>query len=332
MPTPEHPPPAPDWILGEDGHWKPPPFGATGSARPTGPAAPDATGPVPPPQGWTAVGPPPGPPPRSEAATVVRVVGGLALAGVLGVGVLLFAVTMLGRSAEPRFSVVGDGSSADGAFVRISPDDAGGDGAADGALGGDGDVSDSAPSEMAALLSSEAIVVPGADWTVSQMDLVEPQAGVGSGECMPEGWLTGARDRFRVHLGRPSTGNPQALVLSFTTYETEALAVEEMGRVGGEVYRTCEVEERLAEVTGPASGATVTPLPWDATAPGVIFRIDLVGASDPLTTHEFNLFVGRQRAHLGFCGCLDLPYEDQLAIARQVAGAMAEAQGLPAPG
>lgn len=32
-PTPQHPPPAPDWILGEDGHWRPPPFTA-GSGRP----------------------------------------------------------------------------------------------------------------------------------------------------------------------------------------------------------------------------------------------------------------------------------------------------------
>ncbi|QYG92400.1 hypothetical protein HC251_08060 [Iamia sp. SCSIO 61187] len=34
-PTAAHPPPAPDWILGHDGHWKPPPFSADGSPTPT---------------------------------------------------------------------------------------------------------------------------------------------------------------------------------------------------------------------------------------------------------------------------------------------------------
>ena len=34
-PTADHPPPAPDWILGSDGHWKPPPFSADGSLTPT---------------------------------------------------------------------------------------------------------------------------------------------------------------------------------------------------------------------------------------------------------------------------------------------------------
>lgn len=37
-PTPEHPPPAPDWILGDDGHWKPPPF--TGGPCPRSAPAP----------------------------------------------------------------------------------------------------------------------------------------------------------------------------------------------------------------------------------------------------------------------------------------------------
>lgn len=34
-PTAAHPPPAPDWILGHDGHWKPPPFSAAGVPTPT---------------------------------------------------------------------------------------------------------------------------------------------------------------------------------------------------------------------------------------------------------------------------------------------------------
>jgi len=55
-PAPEHPPPAPDWILGDDGHWKPPSFdaGAGGGAGPR-PAGPTGPGPNP-------AGPGPGPP------------------------------------------------------------------------------------------------------------------------------------------------------------------------------------------------------------------------------------------------------------------------------
>lgn len=40
-PTAPHPPPAPDWILGRDGHWKPPTLSADGS--PTRIATPEST-------------------------------------------------------------------------------------------------------------------------------------------------------------------------------------------------------------------------------------------------------------------------------------------------
>jgi hypothetical protein len=40
-PTAEHPPPAPDWILGDDGHWKPPPFSTGGGPRPAPAAGPN---------------------------------------------------------------------------------------------------------------------------------------------------------------------------------------------------------------------------------------------------------------------------------------------------
>ena len=42
--TTEHPPPAPDWILGDDGHWKPPPFGSGGGSRPARATGPNPSG------------------------------------------------------------------------------------------------------------------------------------------------------------------------------------------------------------------------------------------------------------------------------------------------
>jgi hypothetical protein len=42
-----HPPPAPDWILGEDGHWRPPPFDTGQRPRPVPPSPPPGPGPGP---------------------------------------------------------------------------------------------------------------------------------------------------------------------------------------------------------------------------------------------------------------------------------------------
>lgn len=44
----DNPPPAPDWILGADGHWKPPPFTISGGVRPSPPPSPDGDAPEPP--------------------------------------------------------------------------------------------------------------------------------------------------------------------------------------------------------------------------------------------------------------------------------------------
>ena len=52
----QHPPPGPDWVMGDDGHWKPPPLVP---GRPLGPSRPPpGAGPAVPP----AAAPPPGPP------------------------------------------------------------------------------------------------------------------------------------------------------------------------------------------------------------------------------------------------------------------------------
>ena len=75
-----NPPPAPDWVMGDDGHWKPPPFDA-GSSRAAMPPPPapyghpgvgPATGPGP----WA--GPPP-PPSSKGGGTVLAIVAGVVM-------------------------------------------------------------------------------------------------------------------------------------------------------------------------------------------------------------------------------------------------------------
>ncbi|HEX7134036.1 MAG TPA: hypothetical protein VF228_15780 [Iamia sp.] len=61
---PDHPPPAPDWVLGDDGHWKPPGFSASGPG-----AAPPTAWPAPVP----ATSPEPPTPPRAPIGLVIAV-------------------------------------------------------------------------------------------------------------------------------------------------------------------------------------------------------------------------------------------------------------------
>lgn len=354
----EHPPPAPGWILGDDGHWKPPPFdlGGTG-ARPAAPAAP--TGPTPPPptsgppSGWSippggpppggampgqpswpappagppAWGPPPAAPGSSTGRTVAMVLGIVAVVGVAGVSLLIGAVTFLGTAAErsePRFTPVG---SLPASTAADSGDDGG---------SGPSGASTSAPrvvSASEATATAAATDLVAGDWVVTDGEdmsavVVPPEA------CVVDGWLSEDTDRFRVAFGRPSNGSTDALDLSVTTYTSPEAAQAELERAGSQTYRDCEVPERLDETTGGATGATVTGLPDDPLAPGVAYQIDLVGGvgGDTLTEYEFTIVVGDQRAHLDFCGCADLGLEGQQAVARQVAAVMAEVQGLPVPG
>ena len=122
-----NPPPAPDWVLGDDGHWKPPPFDG-GGRRPTATAPPPVAGHpgagAPPPAAPWA-GPPGGPPPMPPSkgnGTVIAIVAGVVAVVVLVPVVLILAVTLLGREAEPKFQAVGSAiDTGDGALVPIDP-------------------------------------------------------------------------------------------------------------------------------------------------------------------------------------------------------------------
>lgn len=134
---PHNPPPAPDWVMGDDGHWKPPPFvighdpapGPSPHAAPPSAALPQAAPGAP---GGAPLGLPPlAPrPQQSTGAVVAWVLGGLAVAFVALVGVCILAVTLLGTSAEQKFEAVGTGTPGDpsggasgtGPFVPVDPD------------------------------------------------------------------------------------------------------------------------------------------------------------------------------------------------------------------
>lgn len=113
--------------MGDDGHWKPPPFEA-GFGRavvppPPAPPGPSVGGPGP----WAGapMGPPPMPPSKGSGGTVLAIVGGVVAVVVLVPVVLILAVTLLGRQAEPSFQSVGTAVGPDdGALVPIDPDPA----------------------------------------------------------------------------------------------------------------------------------------------------------------------------------------------------------------
>jgi hypothetical protein len=345
----EHPPPAPDWILGEDGHWKPPPFQVGG--RPTAPpptappltappaAAPPGVPPIPPAGSW-----PPGPgsgpmwappPPLSTGPSAGRVVawvvGGFAVAGIAVVGILVTAVTFLGTTAEPeaRFTPVGsslpdDGDDDGGGFTPV-----GGDDEADDPAGGDDEATPIPPGAdpvvTGSMAASEQVVADlTGDWILNGVD--EPAVDESQdGACVAEGWLSGATDRFRTYFDRPGGPVTDALTLSVTAYADEEAARAELDRARSQAYQDCELLQYPELV-----GATITALPDDPQAPGVAYEI--TEPDGPRTEYDITIVVGAVRAHLDFCGCADLGLDGQQAVARQVAAAVATAQGLPAPG
>jgi len=344
----DHPPPAPGWIRGEDGHWKPPPFTTTGPL-PTGPLvppAPPATWPSPdaPPAGWApgmpGWGPPPPPPPPSPSSSTGRtfaiVLGGVAVAGVAFVGLLIGAVTFLGTSSESRVtpgdtgSATTDGADPSGPTTPATPPDTGPPPGADTTLPPPTATEPvpEAPSVAQATADYAAVrLIAGGEWVVTSGEAL-PTYYEADGFCVPQGWLTGVTDRFRTTYGRPASSSTEALTLSITAYASPEDAQAELERARSDMYRGCEAQERVSETAVGATQASVTALADDPLAPGVAYQIDLI-AADPVTEFEFTLVVGSQRAHLDFCGCADLGLEGQQAAARVVAAAMAEAQGLP---
>jgi hypothetical protein len=304
-PMPDLPPPAPDWILGEDGHWKPPPFDSGARRGPMPPAAastPFSTDPYARP-----------PQPASTGPGVAKILAGLAVLGVAGIAVLVGAVTFLGQTPET-------GSGRTG--LAASSDD---DGPTTTAAGTE--AADALPVEDVAGALAEELST--GDWTPTGTETVGLTDGVGvPGSCAPDGWLTGAVGRVRTFYGRPSNGSTGALTLSLTAYADDASAAAELERARSQAMGDCEVVQHRDEFPS-ATSVTVAALPDDPAAPGVSYQVtDAEGRLE----YDFTVIVGRVRAHLDFCGCADLGLDGQRAVARQVAAILAGEQGLAVSG
>ncbi|HMJ76924.1 MAG TPA: hypothetical protein VK507_13185 [Iamia sp.] len=262
--------------------------------------------------------------------------GGLAVAGVALVGLLIGAVTFLGTSSEQSVTPIDtgpattDGSDPAGTTTPATAPDTGPPAGPDTTLppATATEPVPAAPSVAQATADYAAVrLIAGGEWVVTSGEAL-PTSYEADGFCVPEGWLTGVTDRFRSSYGRPASNSTEALTLSITAYASPEAAQAELERARSDIYRGCEAQERVVETAVGATQASVTALPDDPLAPGVAYQIDLI-AADPLTEFEFTLVVGAQRAHLDFCGCADLGLDGQRAAARVVAAAMAEAQGLP---
>lgn len=309
------PPPAPDWVLGDDGHWKPPPFVLGGTASPPSPLQDPTAGPPP----ETAVA-------RSRGVPVVAIVGGLAVVAVGVVGLLFVAVTFLGTTAEPQFQRVemderdGDDSSPPVRRAPAPPPPTATEAPEPEEPDEDGEVDLRGPGGIADALTESVLEDP--DFSVRRAE--RPPLGERDG-CAVDGWMDGATERHRVTFTRTAIASPEVLVVSITRYGDAAAAQADLMRAQGPQALGC-----AADVPG-AEPATVVARPVDPQMPGVTLQVDPAGEGQP-TEYEFTVVVGTVRVHVDFCGCVDLGLEGQQGIARRVAAALAEEQGLPVPG
>lgn len=297
----ENPPPAPDWILGPDGHWRPPPFEV---GRPVA---------APPPPGMVA-GPPPGrgpaPGPSSRRGGVVAAL----VLGLVGIGALAVgAVTFLGRTPPERES------------LRLSPVEE----AADPADPTDPAASDPGAAPAGSTLSEQAARRIGDDlegegWAVQEAEPV-PTDEAGA-TCMPAGWREGVTDRFRIAFHADGIGDTEVRT---SAYGTPDQAQADLARASSEEFRAC-LERSAEEHTGV--DVTVQALPADPTIPGITYRSTAVTADGQLVQDDTYTFVGRVRAYVTYCTCEALDEGRRREVAQEVAAALAAAQGVPGPG
>lgn len=308
---PDNPPPAPDWILGSDGHWRPPPFDLAGAGRlpPTnGPG--HAAGPP-------AMGGPGGIPgrPRPPASSGGRLAFVLGAVGVTVVGLLVAAVaavTFLGTTPAESES------------VRLSPAD-GGEGPGDGGEPGDTDDAEATGAPLSERVAVEiAAELEAEGWAMQEAEPVAvDEAGAA---CMPAGWRDGVADRFRVAFHADGVGDTEVRTAAYGTAEQ---AQADLARATTDEFRAC-LEQSAEEHSG--ADVDVTALAPDPSIPGLTYRSAAVTAEGPLVQDDTYVVVGRVRAYVTYCTCEALNEAHRAEIAREVAVALAAAQGLPGPG
>jgi hypothetical protein len=319
------PPPGPGWTLGEDGHWKPPPFETGGSfAPPSSPA---------PPQGGVPPWPPPAhgqqapqwPPPGARSTgtnagvVVAAVLGAFAVVAV----VCIAAVTMLGTTTtDDSFDQVSSPT-----IAQPSPDPT-------TATGGTGSEDEPEPepevSGQEALATSKAVAdhVGSHEW-----DLIDqhplPLESIES--CSPSGWNNGAVNRHSsVYEHKTGSGTDGEVTVNVTVYGDEADAAADLDRAGGSEWFACK-RQQFYDTYGDAN-PRFEAIPEDPQAPGVAYIEHFVADGERGAETIHYVFVGRARATITYCGCTTVGLDGRQEVARDVAAALAQVQGLPAPG
>jgi hypothetical protein len=252
------------------------------------------------------------------------VFGVLGLGFVAFVGLLVASVTFLGRSAEPTFTRV------DTVPLDDPYDDPYDDPSEDPYEDPDDEPFDD-PASAAPAAEVVAVVADqlGADsWFLVhevQMPADEPPTVE---DCAADGWLTGHLDRAIGMFDDRGGSVPAPVTITVTHYETEADAEADLERARSTEHQACEVEQRQ-RIGRLDEAPEVVELPEVATAPGVAIAMT---DGEGRTEYDQTIVVGRMRAQLDVCDCasFDEPYLEW--VAADVAAAMADQQGLPAPG
>lgn len=350
---PDHPPPAPDWILGDDGHWRPPPFPtAAASPPPGGPTGQVYGSPGGPAGPWTAApyggamgsatpyGGPSHPgavgPPRSGGGgrTAAVILGALAVGAVAVIGVLVLAVAFLGTPATeradrtPTFAERERGDTSSRAASDDESDDGydtsgEGDRSDDGGTAATGGPGDLPPSEQSGDHLIEGLRADG--WTLigtATDDQLGPPA------CAPPGWLTGYVEQSLTAFERTGADGHATAEVSITTYVDNESARADADRSLTPEGIECSEQRAAALLGGPVEAQVLPP---SGSAPGSALLLTRTDEGSSRVTYEYTVVVGAQRAQVVFCGCPSLAEDNTLAVASAVAAAMAETQGLPRP-
>jgi hypothetical protein len=308
------PPPGPGWTLGEDGHWKPPAFEVGGPVRPV---APQEAPPWPP----TAAGaPPPWPPqqPRNSSKSALTVLAAIGGAFVLVAVICVAAVTMLGTSTSPtdrdavsrsRVEFITTTSNPD-TTTTIEPEPE--------------------PKITEALLASQRVseYVGSDEWRLAGgQELPNTSTEL----CSPPGWNTGADSRFQTVYDHLTFGTRDGeATINLTVYDSAEHAAADQERAGSPEWYDCQ-RRRIDDLSGDVN-PTIQAIPDDPLASGESYIESYHEGGQPVMETFHYVFVDQVRATITYCGCTKVGLEGRQAVARDVAAALAEVQGVPAPG
>ena len=119
------------------------------------------------------------------------------------------------------------------------------------------------------------------------------------------------------------------LTIAVTSSSTAEITARRLAGTGSPQYLPCQIqgwEQVLRSGGATVSGTTVSPLQVALAVPGFAYqyvtRYTENGVNHTVTTDDFQLAVGRVKAHLGFTHCACTPYDVQadVAIVNTVAG------------